>query len=168
MKKIWKSAVLLLLCGVCLSACAVLPQSLSQIEDEQKDKEAVFAYRPDLEWIPEGGMRFVSAQEKIRFEVKLVEDESALYPVEIYVEGVEGEEAYIPAAYVESLGWEKLPADAWQHISGGVEGKQYYAATADQIFGYSLTDMLLACKDADFTYADLQVHILQLEQPTQE
>ena len=112
-------------------------------------------------------MRFASTREKIRFEIKMVENESALYPVEIYVKGVEGEDAYIPAAYVESLGWEKLPADAWKHISGGVEGRQYYAATADQIFGYSLVDMMLTFTDIEYSYADLQVYILQLEQPKQ-
>ncbi|MBO5778616.1 MAG: hypothetical protein J6R82_03510 [Clostridia bacterium] len=134
--------------------------------EEEETKEPVFAYRPDLEWLPEGGGRVASPFEKIRFEIRLVEDESALYPVEVYVDGVE-KDHYIPEAYLEQLGWEELPEDAWKYICDGVEGRKYYAATAEKIYDFSVVDMLVACDVGDFDYSEVQVYVLQLEQETE-
>lgn len=164
MKNIIRLIAMLMLGMILFTSCAAFPG----LEDkEEEEGEPVFAYRPDLQWIPEGGMRFASPGDKIRFEVKLVEDESARYPVEVYVDGVE-KDHYIPEAYLQKLGWEALPADAWKYVSDGVEGRTYYAATADEIFAFSVVDMLVACDDeGEVDYDNLQVYVLQLEQETE-
>ncbi len=159
MKNVIRLLAMLILGVILFTSCS----AFSDLEKEDT-KEPVFAYRPDLEWIPEGGGRFASNGKMIRYEVRLVEDESALYPVEVYVEGL-GDGHYIPEAYLEELGWEVLSEDAWKHIRGGVEGRKYYAATADEIYnGFSVVDMLVASDVDDYDFDDVQVYVLQLEQ----